>query len=115
MSAGGARVTRRALGAVDVIELEGEVDLANADVVRHAVSGTTAPTVVLDLGGVGFVDSAGLRAFDAVNRELAAAGRALALVAPPGSRAAFTFRVAGFAEGGVHESVEAVVRAAPRR
>lgn len=111
----GARVTRRSLGDVEILELVGDVDLASADLVREAVCETAAPTVILDLGGVDFVDSAGLRAFDAANQELAATGRALAFVAPPGSRAAFTFRVAGFPEGGIHESVEAVVRAAPNR
>lgn len=115
MTAEGVRVARRSLGDVDVVELQGEVDLASAHLVRDAVSETTAPTVVLDLCGVRFVDSAGLRAFDEANRELLAAGRALAFVAPRGSRAAFTFRVAGFPEDGVHDSIDAVVRGAGRR
>jgi anti-sigma B factor antagonist len=112
MTDDGAPVTRSLVGA-EVVELRGEVDFANAESVRDALSGTTAPTVIVDLGAVDFVDSAGLRALDEANRTLRAAGRALALVAPPGSRAASTFRVAGFPEGGVHESVDAVVRAVP--
>lgn len=114
MSAGGTRVTRRSLADVEVLELEGEVDLVSAELVREAISETTAPTVVLDLCAVEFVDSAGLRAFDAANRKLSAEGRALAFVAPPGSRAAFTFRVAGFSRRAVHESVDAVVRTVAR-
>ena len=64
----------------------------------------------MELAAVDFIDSAGLRALDAANRELRAAGRTLALVAPPASRAAFTFRIAGFSEDGVHDSVETVLQ-----
>lgn len=108
----GTLLWRRSLGAVDVVELDGELDLASAGVVREALSGTSAATVVVDLGRVVFLDSAGLRALDSGNRELEAAGRTLVLVAPAGSRAAFTFRVAGFQDGTVYESVEDALRMA---
>jgi anti-sigma B factor antagonist len=107
---GEPRIDRRSVNGVDVIELHGEIDFASADNVRDALCATAAKVVVVDLGTVDFIDSAGLRALDASNRELRAAGRTLALVAPPASRAAFTFRVAGFSEDGVHDSVEAVLR-----
>lgn len=110
-----ALLWRRSLGAVDVVELEGELDLASADDVRDALSGTSAATVVVDLGQVVFLDSAGLRALDGGNRELEAAGRRLVLVAPASSRAAFTFRVAGFPDGTVYETVEDAVRTAESR
>ena len=110
MRFGETRVARRSIGDVEVIELHGEIDFASADEVREAVCATAARVVVVDLGTVDFIDSAGLRALDASNRELRAAGRTLALVAPPGSRAAFTFRIAGFSEEGVHDSVEAVLQ-----
>jgi anti-anti-sigma factor len=108
---GGPRVTRGSVGEAEVLEVHGEVDFASADEVRAALCATTATVVVADLAAVDFIDSAGLRALDAAHRELRDAGRTLALVAPPGSRAAFTFRVAGFSEDGVHDSVEAVLRA----
>jgi anti-anti-sigma factor len=102
----------RSLGSVDVVELDGELDLASAEIVHEALSGTSAPTVVVDLGRVAFLDSAGLRALDSGNRELEAAGRRLVIVAPAGSRAAFTFRVAGFPDEAVYESVEDALRTA---
>jgi anti-anti-sigma regulatory factor len=82
--------------------------------VREALCATVARTVVVELGGIDFIDSAGLRALDAANRDLRATGRTLALVAPPASRAAFAFRVAGFSEDGVHDSVEAVLQTVAR-
>lgn len=97
------------MGAAEVIELEGELDLVNAGVVRDVLSETSAATVIVDLGRIEFIDSAALRALDAGNRELEATGRRLVIVAPPGSRAAFTLRVAGFPTGAVRDSVDAVL------
>jgi anti-anti-sigma factor len=111
VTADGTRITRRSIGDAEVIELHGEIDFDNADEVREVLCATAAAVVVVDLGPVDFIDSAGLRALDTSNRELRAAGRTLALVVPPASRAAFTFRVAGFSDDGVHHSVDAVLQA----
>jgi anti-anti-sigma factor len=110
MTDGGSRVGHRSLGAADVVEFEGELDLVNADVLVAALAATTASIVILDLGAVDFIDSAALRALDVGNRELDTVGRRLVLVAPPGSRAAFTLRVAGFPDGAVFDSVDSVLR-----
>jgi anti-anti-sigma factor len=112
VTSGETRVTRRSVGEIDVIELDGEVDFVSADEVRKALCAAGARTVVVELGAVDFIDSAGLRALDAANRDLRADGRTLALVAPPASRAAFTFRIAGFPEDRIHDSVEAVMQTA---
>jgi anti-anti-sigma factor len=109
MTAGDVHVVRRSVGDAEVVELHGEIDFASADEVREAVCAAAAPVVIVDLGPIDFIDSAGLRALDTANRELHTAGRRLALVASPTSRAAFTFRVAGFARDGVHDSVESVL------
>ena len=114
MTPGEMRLSRRSVGDVEVIELHGEVDFAIADDVREALCATVANVVVVDLGPVEFLDSAGLRALDRANRELRVAGRTLALVAPPSSRAAFTFRVAGFSKDGVHDSVDTVMQTVAR-
>jgi anti-sigma B factor antagonist len=114
MTSGETRVTRRSVGDVEVIELHGEIDFASAEDVRQTLCATVAHVVVVDLGPVDFIDSAGLRALDGANRELRSAGRTLALVAPPASRAAATFRIAGLSEDGVHDSVEAVLQTVAR-
>ncbi len=110
MTSGETQITRRSVGDVEVIELHGDVDFAIADDVREALCATGAIVVIADLGSIDFIDSAGLRALDRANRDLRVAGRTLALVAPPASRAAFTFRVAGFSSDGVHDSVDAVLQ-----
>jgi anti-anti-sigma factor len=96
--------------------VRGELDLTNASALDEALLQTSARAVILDLGGLDFVDSAGMRAIDRAHRRLADDGRMLLIVAPGDSRAGWTFRVAGFANGTVLESVEiARRRAAGRR
>jgi anti-anti-sigma factor len=92
--------------------VRGELDLTNASALDEALLQTSARAVILDLDGLDFVDSAGMRAIDRAHRRLADDGRMLLIVAPGESRAAWTFRVAGFADGAVLESVELAQRRA---
>jgi anti-anti-sigma factor len=51
-------------GAVHTLSLTGELDLANAGALERElidVEGTDAETIVLDLGGLAFIDSTGIR------------------------------------------------------
>jgi len=93
----------------DVLAIGGELDLTNTQQLADALAGASSTTVILDLGALDFIDSAGMRTIDQMRRLLASAGRTLLIVAPPGSRAAWTFRVAGFDEGFVQESVDAAL------
>lgn len=100
-------------GAAEVLELRGELDLTNAEELDEALSQADGGTVILDLGGLSFIDSAGMRAIDQAHRRLAEAGRTLLVAAPEESRAGWTFRVAGFGDDFLLESVElALLRAA---
>ncbi len=92
----------------DVVRVAGEVDLTNVDQVQEALLATRSQVVILDLTGLYFLDSAGIRAVDASYGALVREGRALKIVAAPDSRAAWTFRIAGFPSDLVFESVEAV-------
>lgn len=47
---------------VDVVQLAGELDLVNADVVERTLVACTGPVVVADLSGLEFIDSTGLSA-----------------------------------------------------
>jgi anti-anti-sigma regulatory factor len=67
----------------------------------------SARVVILDLSGLAFIDSAGLRAIDRANGTMAADGRMLLVVAPESSRAAWTFRIAGFADDSFLDSLDA--------
>ena len=90
----------------EVVALRGDLDLTNAHLLADALSAAPARTVILDLGGLAFVDSAGIRTIDAARGQFERDGRSLLIVAPPESRAGWTFRVAGLADGSVLESIE---------
>ena len=99
-------ITREATTGLEVIRLRGELDLTNIDALAAAIESARASNVVLDLTLLLFVDSAGVRAIDAAHSQLAHTGRTLLVVAPPASRAAWTFQIAGFADDFVLASLE---------
>ena len=88
-------IAREVRGDAEILHVQGELDLTTADDLDKAIEATSRPVVVLDLGMLVFVDSAGLRTIDVGHRRLASSGRTLRIVAPPDSRAEWTFRVAG--------------------
>lgn len=108
-------ISRSHVEGADVVMVEGEVDLTNADGVHEAVVETSAPTVVLDLTSVAYLDSSGIRAIDQANRHLAGDERALLIVSPPETPADWTLRVAGFDRAIVLESLDAALASALAR
>jgi anti-sigma B factor antagonist len=75
-------VEARAEGAVTVLEVSGEIDGKTAPAFQEQVLGRLAPEgrVLLDLGRVTFLSSAGLRALLLTHREAAARDTRLVLV-----------------------------------
>lgn len=102
-------VSRADREGADVVRLSGEVDMSNAGEIAEALAATASDRVILDLTGLRYVDSAGIREIDEAHRRLASTGRALVLVAPPATPAAWTFRVAGFRSSAFAESVDAAL------
>ena len=99
-----------------LLRFAGEIDLSNTDQVEHQVlaEAATGAPVVLDLGGLTYLDSAGLHLLYRLSHARsgpAGAGRGrLVVVAPLGCRARTVIDLAGVAEGlGVVESVVAAV------
>jgi anti-anti-sigma factor len=82
-----------------VVHLRGEIDLANAESLRHevlAVAGRhTVPTVIVEVGEVEYLDSSGLELLFLLARELGEREQALVAVVPPRSPASRTLEVAG--------------------
>jgi anti-sigma B factor antagonist len=72
-----------AAGGASVMVLRGELDLAAAESIRTLVDGAGHPGLVLDLGGVTFVDSSALRELLHARLALAASGGRLVLAAVP--------------------------------
>ena len=62
---GQLRVHSERVGVVHTVRIVGELDLANADQLEHEllrVEATDALTIILDLSGLTFMDSTGVRA-----------------------------------------------------
>jgi len=84
-------------GAV-IARLTGEVDLSNAESIGGALAEATpnrSLALVLDLSGVEYLDSAGIRMIFQLRGKLRARGQALWLVVPLPSAANDTLRLAG--------------------
>jgi anti-sigma B factor antagonist len=84
-------------GATAVIEAVGEVDLGNSDRLAESatVAGAGGGGVILDMSGVTFMDSSGLKALLLATREL---GSGLAVVVTPGSSVERLIVLAGVAD-----------------
>jgi anti-sigma B factor antagonist len=67
-------------GRTAVIALAGELDLAGAAALERELAGVDAGAVVVDLRGLGFMDSSGLRALAVAAQRAQSAGRRFALV-----------------------------------
>lgn len=64
------RVQRRVAGSATVVEVFGEVDVAAAPELEAALrEATAAGSALVDLSGVSFMDSSGIRLLDALLRE----------------------------------------------
>ena len=112
MSASSSVSFERAVnGASECVSVHGELDLTNAHLLSETLAPTAAATTIVDLTDLGFIDSAAMRELDRARRAHADAGRRLLLVAPTGSTAQWTFRIAGLGPDSFFETVEAALRA----
>jgi anti-anti-sigma factor len=69
---------------VAIVQPRGELDLATVETLRAALDGIErAGRVVLDLRGLSFIDSTGLRLLVALDQHAQRGGFQLALVMPP--------------------------------
>lgn len=78
-------ITRTSMDGVDVITARGEIDHDTGDPLRRALTlpdGRSAPRIVVDLGGVTFMDSSGINILIAAHHAAQEAGGRLSLAAP---------------------------------
>lgn len=96
-----------------VARLEGEIDLANADVVRSALVRAVSNDIlgaVIDLSETAFMDSAGINALFDLRERLRVRGQEMRVVVPPESGAYAALRYAGLLETvALSDSVDAAV------
>lgn len=103
-----------ARGDVAVARVVGEVDMSNADELRIALTAAMpadAIAMVLDLSGVDYLDSAGIRLIYLVSDDLGARRQRTQVVAPSDSVVAAVLRLAGVTDhiGAVPTVDEALV------
>jgi anti-anti-sigma factor len=87
-------------GAWPVVRLRGDIDLSNAEALQGVAEGAvpnTAKGLVLDLSGVTFLDSTGLRLLFRLARRLGDRQQSLRLVVPEGARIRRVLDFAGVA------------------
>jgi anti-sigma B factor antagonist len=89
----GLRIDTREEGDVTVVALSGEFDLASVEEFERAIGkleASGARVLLVDLSGLEFMDSSGLRALVMADRRARAAARRLAIVpGPPAVRRVF--------------------------
>ena len=92
-------VAAAVLGSTAVVIVTGDVDLASADRLRHAVEPQIQPRleVSVDCSAVDFLDSAGLRVLLALDRKAREVGANLVLAAPSDA-VSRTLKLAGVTE-----------------
>ena len=100
-------------GEVAVAHLHGEVDAAEAPRLEQEIVKvlTGSGPVVVDLSAVTFLDSAGLRLLDSVQRCERSRTGGCQLVAPTGSPARQVLRLSGYPDERVRATVEEAVSA----
>jgi anti-anti-sigma factor len=95
-----ALMQREDVDGTVVVRLSGEIDLSNADElhgrIRHMVSG--APIAVVDLAGIAYIDSQGLRLLERLSDQLEGEGGRLEVVAPPDCVARDVLELTGMSE-----------------
>jgi anti-anti-sigma factor len=93
-----ANVTFETLEGVVVARLEGELDMSNASELGAAITArvpSDARGLVLDLGGVGYVDSAGIHVFFELRERLTRRGQEMRLALAADSPVATALEYAG--------------------
>ena len=72
------------MGETTVVQPSGELDMATVDEVRSALAASTeTPRTILDLSGVSFIDTSGVRLIISEREAATEAGRELRLVSGP--------------------------------
>ena len=93
-----ADVTFETLGDVVVARVEGDVDMSNARELGAAITArvpSEARALVLDLGGVGYVDSAGIHVFFELRERLTRRGQDIRVALADDSPVATALEYAG--------------------
>jgi anti-sigma B factor antagonist len=94
----GEQVTFSKIGRTDLVRLAGEIDLASAPAIGREIFAhlTRSGAMVVDLTGVSFLDSAGVRLLDTLVGELDDSGTAIRLVVGATGAVRMTLQLCAF-------------------
>jgi anti-sigma B factor antagonist len=94
------QVTFGRFGDAELVTLAGEIDLANAPAIAKEIAAhtTTAGAVLVDLTGVSFLDSAGVRLLDGLAGDLDDQDRPVRFVVGESGAARMTLELCAFRE-----------------
>lgn len=111
-------MTIERIGDARLVRLSGSLDIANAEAIGARMTqelGAEAGVIAIDIGGLEYCDSAGVRTIYQLRRHLTAAGHDLRVVLPPTSPVRRLFEVVGFAEAlPLYDSVDGALITGPR-
>jgi anti-anti-sigma factor len=111
----GVDIERRDGGDVVVARLTGEIDISVADETGRRISEevpSSARALVLDMSGLGFLDSSGVSMLFALVRTIASRRQELHVVAPAGTPVARVLEIVEFERAApVHEDLGAALSA----
>lgn len=95
-------------GEIVLARVDGEIDLGNAQSIEAGLAQLLgdAGSLVVDLGGVTYFDSAGIRMLDGVVGLCEGSGLPVRIVAPSGGRVRFILRICAWREELLAETVE---------
>jgi anti-sigma B factor antagonist len=102
-------VTLARLGAVDVVRVVGDVDVASVQALEREIIPPlrSATAAVLDLSAVAFLDSAGVRLLDELVGDLERRQARVGLVVPPTGEVRLALRLCAFRENLLHPDLTA--------
>ena len=100
-------VTLARFGQVDVVRVVGDIDVASVPEIERLVVPPlrSATAAVVDLTGVGFLDSAGVRLLDTLVGDLERRHARVGLVVPPAGEVRLALRLCAFRDDLLHPDV----------
>ena len=107
-----AQIAVRQTSGVTIIRVDGEMDVSNTTTVQSVVAdavGSADSSLVIDLSGVGFIDSSSVSLVLNVSHELGQRRRSFSVVAPQGCHVRRVLELMGLATEAIAESLESAL------
>ena len=111
-----AQISVSQTSRVTIIRVDGEMDVSNTTTVHSVVAdavGSADSSLVIDLSGVGFIDSSSVSLMLTISHELGQRRRSFRVVAPRGCPVRRVLDLMGLANDAITESIESALTGRP--